>query len=732
MTYFHHSIVDSPLLPRGLDHDTAQSAIVNLLGELLPYQTVALVPSAAIVDVLRQGEVSEAAARAALSRLGRRGTVTGLKSGRTTSYRLSDHVRDSIPRSQHLTMSFGGQERAWDGNWTMVVYSLPEAERALRSDIRDWLRWLGFGSVRDGVWIAPHAPVDLVLASLDDLLPPDGMIFRSEQIRGEIEPDRAWPLKELQLSYATFAEEFGPSLEALQNGLMPPADALRTLLRLVGRWRGFPTVDPDLPWAMLPDRWSRSTARDVFVGTYDLAAPLAAGHFREIVARYDDVQAKAVRALSVAGWLDELSRSDQLEQPARLDLAPRRRSSASAGRRTGSAPVEGEVASGFEAVREAFAEGQSLEPGGAQLCVYRGGEKVVDLWTGRDLVDGKPFDADSLVVLMSNTKAITGLCIAILAERGLLAFDSPIADHWPAFGVNGKEAITIAQVLTHTSGLAFFPDPTLAIDVLTDWDACVRLIEESSPCWEPGTAVCYHPITYGFILGEVVRRVSGIPIDRFIADEISTPLAADLYLGLPPEFGARRVRTFVPSGDPWPPGSVDPSTARRTPAQQRLDEALRVDLDFTGRIFGLLNASEGVRAVLPASNAVGTARAMARILAATIGPVDGHRIVSEDMMQRVRSPRTFGVPFVFSPGSAPEASGGYGLGFELGGHPDIPMLGAGSFGYTGAGGILSYADPDTRVAVSFVSTNMRFNVGGWPDRRWRWNAALAEVLGVDA
>ena len=150
MTYFYHSVVDSPHLPRDLSHDSTQNAVVTLLGEFWRYSPSLSVPSAALVDLLASMDVSAPAARAALSRLSRKGTLDVSRSGRNTGYSLSPAVAATIPASEMLTMTFGQHDREWDGDWTVIVFSIPETQRDQRQALRDWLRWLGFGPARDG------------------------------------------------------------------------------------------------------------------------------------------------------------------------------------------------------------------------------------------------------------------------------------------------------------------------------------------------------------------------------------------------------------------------------------------------------------------------------------------------------------------------------------------------------------------------------------------------------
>jgi phenylacetic acid degradation operon negative regulatory protein len=300
VTYFYHSVVDSPHLPRDLGHDSTQNMVVTLLGEFWRYSPSLTIPSAALVDLMASVDVSPAGARAALSRLLRKGTVEISRSGRTTAYSLTPAVAATIPTSEILTWTFGESEREWNGEWTVIVFSIPETRRDLRQTLRDWLRWLGYGPARDGVWISPHSDLELTKSTLTGLLPPDGLIFRSAHMTGTIDPAEVWPLAELRDQYKEFIAELRPVVYRLRAGMVSPAEALKLSVSLLGRWRGFPTVDPDLPREYLPADWPRREARRLFVEVHDACVAPATEHVRNVVAQYDPAAAAAVQGLTVA------------------------------------------------------------------------------------------------------------------------------------------------------------------------------------------------------------------------------------------------------------------------------------------------------------------------------------------------------------------------------------------------------------------------------------------------
>jgi phenylacetic acid degradation operon negative regulatory protein len=274
--------------------------VVTLLGEFWRYSPSLTIPSAALVDLMAIMDVSPAGGRAALSRLLRKGTLEMSRSGRTTAYSLTPAVASTIPASEILTMTFGQAEREWDGEWTVIVFSLPETQRDLRQSLRDWLRWLGFGPARDGVWISPHSDPELTKDTLTGLLPPDGLIFRSAHMTGTVDPSEIWPLAEIREQYTKFIAELRPVVYRLRAGMVGPAEALKLSISLLGRWRGFPTVDPDLPREYLPADWPRREARRLFVEVHDACVAPATEHVRSIVQKYDPDAADAVQGLTVA------------------------------------------------------------------------------------------------------------------------------------------------------------------------------------------------------------------------------------------------------------------------------------------------------------------------------------------------------------------------------------------------------------------------------------------------
>ncbi len=245
-------------------------------------------------------------------------------------------------------------------------------------------------------------------------------------------------------------------------------------------------------------------------------------------------------------------------------------------RQTREVAVEGAYDERFAPVRDALAT--NLASGadcGASVAVYLDGEPVVDIWGG--FVDAectRPWQADTIVNVWSTTKTMTALCALILADRGELDLHAPVARYWPEFAANGKAAIEVRHLLSHTAGLSGWQEP-LVMDDLLDWERCTSLLAAQAPWWEPGTASGYHAITQGYLVGEVVRRIAGQSLGTFFAEQVAGPLGADFHIGLDADHDDRVALVIPP-----PPLDVDidpQSIAYRTLSNPALDASVLVD-----------------------------------------------------------------------------------------------------------------------------------------------------------
>ncbi len=394
--------------------------------------------------------------------------------------------------------------------------------------------------------------------------------------------------------------------------------------------------------------------------------------------------------------------------------------------------IGGTVAPGFEGVREAFAAGQAADEGGAQLCVYRHGRKVVDLWTGRDTARDRPYTDKTLTVLMSCSKGAVATCAHMLVQRGLLDLDAPVTKYWPQFGQSGKEDVPVHMLLSHRVGLTSFePASGVGPRELLDWDRCTAALAAMAPLWPPGTAYMYHAVTYGYLVGELIRRVSGKTPGKFFADEVAAPLGLSLWIGLPageedrvaPHFSERPAMTV----EMWKPllagFGVD--------VESRVAQAMMHMLVGTEAAIQMINTPEGHAGEIPAANMIGDAASLARMYAATISEVDGVRLLTPATVERARTPQTGGLKgpgdFAKLPNPDPQR---LALGYELNRRTE-PMLGDGSFGHAGAGGRMGFAHPQSGVAVGYACNNMLWDGMSGPDARWvPWTQTLREAVNL--
>ncbi|MFQ5697389.1 MAG: serine hydrolase domain-containing protein, partial [Myxococcota bacterium] len=192
--------------------------------------------------------------------------------------------------------------------------------------------------------------------------------------------------------------------------------------------------------------------------------------------------------------------------------------------------VQGVCKAGFEGVRDAFvANFERGAESGASVAITRDGELVVDLWAGDAGPDGGPWQRDTIVNVYSTTKTMTALCVLILADRGDVDLDAPVARYWPEFARNGKSGVLVRHLMSHSAGLSGFEPPLRSPEELYDWNGIVSRLAAQAPWWEPGSQSGYHAVTQGYLLGEVVRRVSGRSLGTFFREEVAAPLGADFY-----------------------------------------------------------------------------------------------------------------------------------------------------------------------------------------------------------
>ncbi|MFI1017474.1 serine hydrolase domain-containing protein [Streptomyces sp. NPDC020965] len=371
--------------------------------------------------------------------------------------------------------------------------------------------------------------------------------------------------------------------------------------------------------------------------------------------------------------------------------------------------VQGTVAAGFEPVADAFIRNfEQRGERGAAVAVYRDGRKVVDLWAGTRDVDGSdPWAVDTAQTVRSVTKGVAAAVVLLLHQRGQIDLDAPVGTYWPEFKAAGKERVLVRHLLTHRAGLPALDRPLTPAEAI-DGVSGPAAVAAQRPAWEPGTDHGYHAQTYSWLIGELVRRVTGRTIGRWVAEEIARPLGLDFWIGLPAD-EAHRVGRIGPVEEP--PSATAGLTLR---PKRAVSDAYRDPGSLTRRSFGAIDPlpdenDPGYRAAeLPASGGISTARALARFYAATIGQVDGGpRLFAPATLTLARTEESAGPDRVLVVPTR------YGLGFMLHG-PAAPLLGPGSFGHPGRGGSLGFADPGSGVALGYVTNGLRKGVTADP------------------
>ncbi|GHO48531.1 serine hydrolase domain-containing protein [Ktedonospora formicarum] len=389
--------------------------------------------------------------------------------------------------------------------------------------------------------------------------------------------------------------------------------------------------------------------------------------------------------------------------------------------------IQGHVEDGWGKVADVFRANFEGNPGeiGAACSVYVGGRPVVDLWGGlADREANRTWDKDTIVAVASTTKGAAAICAHLLVQRGLLDLDAPVVKYWPEFGAAGKEQITVRWLLSHQAGLPFIDGP-LTFEEACEWHPVIRALEAQKPLWKPGAEHVYHAATFGFLVGEVVRRIAGKSLGTFFADEVAAPLGLNAWIGLPEEqegkvarveyaapftleemidgmtenFGLDRETVVAWVNSMWGPdsvqtragllgGAMDPST-------------------------GYMNTRAWRAAEFPCCNMYADARSLARMYAATVSEVDGVRLLDPATVERMTvvqtdKTRMNGLPAGLN--LPAERSFYMSLGFWRS-CPPMPMVGPASFGHPGSGGSIAFGDPDAGVGFSYIMNLWSFRIG---------------------
>jgi CubicO group peptidase (beta-lactamase class C family) len=341
--------------------------------------------------------------------------------------------------------------------------------------------------------------------------------------------------------------------------------------------------------------------------------------------------------------------------------------------------VQGVWVDKFAGVRDTLVS--SLESGtdlGASVAVFLDGRPVADIWGGHiDQERSRPWEENTITNVWSTTKTMTALCALVLADRGELDLYAPVVRYWPEFAAAGKAGIQVRHVLSHTSGLGTWDEP-LSVSDLGDWEKLTGLLARQAPAWEPGTQSGYHSLTFGYLVGEIVRRITGSTIGSFFAKELAGPLGADFHIGLPAEHDHRVAPAIRAIAEDVP--NMNPA-------------GLRVEDSWT---------PQWRRAEIPAANGHGNARSVAAVqsVLASGGEVRGVRILSEEGCARVLEEQSYG------PDRRIGSVWRFGMGYALNSAELRLSPNRHSCFWGGFGGSLVVVDLDARMVVSYVGNRM--------------------------
>lgn len=374
--------------------------------------------------------------------------------------------------------------------------------------------------------------------------------------------------------------------------------------------------------------------------------------------------------------------------------------------------VQGLVHDKYAGVRTAFEA--NLDSGadiGASFCATVEGETVVDLWGGfADEARTRPWERDTIVNVYSTTKTMTALTALLLADRGELDFDAPVARYWPEFAAGGKEAVKVSHLMSHSAGLSGWKEPMVKED-LYDWDKATSMLAAQAPFWEPGTAPGYHGLTQGYLVGEVVRRITGKSLGTVFREEIAEPLGADFYIGLPASEDARVAELIAP-----PPAQAGLGSGPRSELQANMSDNPPLEVAETRT-----RAWRG--AEIPAAGGAGNARSVAEIqsVLANGGVAKGKRILSEAGCRKALELQIEGPDLILG------IPARFGMGFGLAGGA-VPLPNPNTIYWGGYGGSLVIIDMDARTTFAYAMNKMAGTTTG-DMRAFSLAMAMWEALG---
>ena len=365
--------------------------------------------------------------------------------------------------------------------------------------------------------------------------------------------------------------------------------------------------------------------------------------------------------------------------------------------------LQGASSPAFDPVVEVFQDILAAQPdAGAALAIRVDGESVVDVWGGMsDRRDRSEWGRDTASVIFSCTKGLMSILAARLVAAGRLDYDARVADYWPEFAQAGKEEVLVRHILSHQSGLSALRRD-LTIDEVLDWNTVTGAIAAASPLWSPGSGYAYHALTHGWLIGEVIRRVTGTEVGAWFAADLAYPLNAAAWLGLPPdqnvkvahmEVGASLAALVQQQAAGRDPETVDWPDRAMTLGAAFPPELVAFELGF--------NEPRVQAASIPGAGGIATARALAAIWSATVVPTDGVLLLDSETRKLATEVETEGAPVFDIPGPWPR----WGMGFQLDSEARR-YLGESSLGHDGAGGQVAFADADARVGFAFLTNQM--------------------------
>jgi CubicO group peptidase (beta-lactamase class C family) len=361
--------------------------------------------------------------------------------------------------------------------------------------------------------------------------------------------------------------------------------------------------------------------------------------------------------------------------------------------------IEGTCEPRFQRVKEVFADhfakGKEV---GAAVAATLDGQPVIDLWAGHaDKAGTKPWERDTLVNVYSTTKGLTAICAHRLVDQGRLDLDAPVAKYWPEFAQAGKGKIPVNYLLSHRAGVPAVRRQ-LPADAYVNWNVMCTALAAQEPWWEPGTNHGYHAITFGYLVGEVIRRITGKSVGTYLRDEIANPLDLDMHIGVDANFDSR-IAELV-GAPPPPPGQVDPVAQMAVDPESVTFKAIANPSPVLDP--NLINSRAWRAAEVPAANGHATARSLATLYVALAcgGSLRGYRVLTPESIRRAYTEQAKGPDLVLGVETR------WGLGFALN-QPAAPVgPNPHTFGHPGAGGSIGFADPVARLGFGYTMNQM--------------------------